>query len=309
MAEKAISDSLSTTCRCSALGATRCVGEQWASLADVPHEQICLAADMQRFVAPRTPRRFRRDREARVGHRLFRTGGHIMLRSMARAESNDAEPSAGVRSNDAASTTAAKCSAAVAWPANAVIQPAITARGGYPSMARRRQVESHARRSTSGRPGRSARRNAVAGWMQRSRSFRVQQVLEGHRGRSVRLVPVGGAGMQLDDSSARPAAAHRAGTHGTGRDTGTSPVDGRAERGTCSKPRAAALRSVPRFPEQRVAQRTGEWSSTACGAGTAGLVGQPRERFAIEVVGDVAVVTCDGKHSLSWLCLAITAAR
>ena len=55
-------------------------------------------------------------------------------RSIARAESNDAEPSAGTRSNDAASTIAAHRWASAVCPVSAAIQPVSTASGGYPSM-------------------------------------------------------------------------------------------------------------------------------------------------------------------------------
>ena len=55
---------------------------------------------------------------------------HITARSIARAESNDAEPSTGTRSNDAVSTIVAQCSACAVCPLSTVIQPASTASGG-----------------------------------------------------------------------------------------------------------------------------------------------------------------------------------
>ena len=61
---------------------------------------------------------------------------------MARADSNDAEPSGSVRSNEAASTVANQRSASVVCPSNAAIQQAPTASGGYPSMASSPIVES-----------------------------------------------------------------------------------------------------------------------------------------------------------------------
>ena len=67
----------------------------------------------------------------------------MTARSMARAESNDAVPSSGTWSNDAASTTAAHRSASAVCPASAVIQPASTASGGYASMAASPSAESH----------------------------------------------------------------------------------------------------------------------------------------------------------------------
>ena len=54
----------------------------------------------------------------------------IAARNMARADSKDADPSLGTRSNDAASTTAAHRWAAGASPASTVIHPARTASGG-----------------------------------------------------------------------------------------------------------------------------------------------------------------------------------
>ena len=54
----------------------------------------------------------------------------IAARSIARADSKDADPSRGTRSNDAASTTAAHRCAAGASPESTVIHPARTASGG-----------------------------------------------------------------------------------------------------------------------------------------------------------------------------------
>ena len=68
---------------------------------------------------------------------------HMTARSMARAESNDAVPSIGTWSNEAASTIAAHRSAAAVCPVKAVIQPASTASGGYPSTAESPSAESH----------------------------------------------------------------------------------------------------------------------------------------------------------------------
>ena len=67
---------------------------------------------------------------------------HIPARNMARAESNDAEPSAGTRSNDAASTIAAHRSASAVCPVNTAIQPASTASGGCSAMAASPSVDS-----------------------------------------------------------------------------------------------------------------------------------------------------------------------
>ena len=54
----------------------------------------------------------------------------MTARNIARAESNDAVPSTGARSNDAASTIAAQRCASAVCPVNAAIQPASTASGG-----------------------------------------------------------------------------------------------------------------------------------------------------------------------------------
>ena len=51
-------------------------------------------------------------------------------RSIARADSNDAVPSSGTRSNEAASTIAAHRSASAVCPVNTAMQPASTASGG-----------------------------------------------------------------------------------------------------------------------------------------------------------------------------------
>ena len=58
-----------------------------------------------------------------------------MLRNIARAESNDAVPSTGTLSNDAASMIAANRCASVVCPDNAAIQPASTTSGGYSRIA------------------------------------------------------------------------------------------------------------------------------------------------------------------------------
>ena len=68
---------------------------------------------------------------------------HITARSIARAESNEAEPSSGTWSNEAASAIAAHRYAAAACPVKTVIQPASTQSGGYDSTARSPKVESH----------------------------------------------------------------------------------------------------------------------------------------------------------------------
>ena len=70
----------------------------------------------------------------------------ITARNIARAESNDAEPSSGTASNDAPSTTAAQRWASVVCPVSTATQPARTASGGYPSMlgvAERREPALH----------------------------------------------------------------------------------------------------------------------------------------------------------------------
>ena len=54
----------------------------------------------------------------------------MTARNIARAESNDAVPSTGTGSNEAASTMAAQRCASSVWPVSAAIQPASTASGG-----------------------------------------------------------------------------------------------------------------------------------------------------------------------------------
>ena len=58
-------------------------------------QQVRLADQAERLVAPRTPRRLLGDRERRVGHHCSGPAGQRAVRSIARAEANDALPSAG----------------------------------------------------------------------------------------------------------------------------------------------------------------------------------------------------------------------
>lgn len=67
----------------------------------------------------------------------------MMARSMARAESNEAVPSVGARSKDAASMIAAHRWASAVCPVIAVTQPARTASGGYSPIAKSPSSESH----------------------------------------------------------------------------------------------------------------------------------------------------------------------
>ena len=81
------------------------------------------ARSSERGVSPRTPRWLRVDREAR--RRSSSASGpsaQSTLRNMARADSNEAVPSSGTWSNDAASATAAQRCASVVWPVNTAIQ-------------------------------------------------------------------------------------------------------------------------------------------------------------------------------------------
>ena len=68
---------------------------------------------------------------------------HMIDRSIARAESNDAVPSSGIRSYEAASMIAAHRSASAVCPVKAATQPASTARGGYASIAASPTPASH----------------------------------------------------------------------------------------------------------------------------------------------------------------------
>ena len=67
---------------------------------------------------------------------------HMNARNIARAESNDAVPSTGTRSNEAASRIAAHRCASAVCPVNTATQPASTASGGYSSMAESPSAES-----------------------------------------------------------------------------------------------------------------------------------------------------------------------
>ena len=115
-----------------------------AARSRVAEEQLRLGAQDERHGAPGAPRRLLGGGEARVGRHLLWTGGDTSAaRNMARAESNDAVPSTGIRSNEAVSRNAAHRCASAVCPVNTAIHPARTASGGYSSIAESPRVESH----------------------------------------------------------------------------------------------------------------------------------------------------------------------
>ena len=96
----------------------------------------------ERLVAPRAPRRLWATAKLASASICSGPAAHITARNIARAESNDAVPSTGTQSNDAASMIAAHRCASVVCPVNAATQPASTASGGYSSMAASPSTES-----------------------------------------------------------------------------------------------------------------------------------------------------------------------
>lgn len=125
------------------------LGEQHPRMVHVGGEQMRLCGRHERRVAPRV--HGASWATAVLASAIICSGpaAHITARSMARAESNDAVPSIGTWSNDAASTVAAHRSAAAVCPVSAVsavsavTQPASTASGGSPSTAESPSAESH----------------------------------------------------------------------------------------------------------------------------------------------------------------------
>ena len=205
---------------------TRC--SAWSTS---PSEQERLGQQEQRRVAPRAPRRLvRRPRSCASAIICSGRRHRSTARNIARAESNDAEPSSGTASNDAASTIAAhRCG--LGRSARSTPRSSRRARraGGTARCRSRRAPRASAARWTCGRRCRWGGRSSVTSCTHRSRSGVFKQVLE-RRGRgSIGLVPVGRSQVQLGDRArARPGAARRAGTPGTTRGSGTTPADGRA---------------------------------------------------------------------------------
>ena len=144
MASRASSDWLTTT-----LSVLACPAG--ASIASMNNSTARSTSPARRYASPATPSAVSRHglhagsaSKARSASATAWSGpaGHMRARSMARADSNDAEPSGSVRSNEAVSTVANQRSAAAVCPSNAAIQQAATASGGYPSMASSPMVES-----------------------------------------------------------------------------------------------------------------------------------------------------------------------
>ena len=125
---------------------------------------------------------------------------------------------------------------------------------------------------------------------------RVEQVLE-RRGRgAIGLVPVGRPQVQLGDQlGLDPAELARAGTRGTARGTGTTLVDGRAGSGTvlvASRRRRCSLApdsssSASASGRAQLVEHRGAPQESLC------VLGQQRQRLAVEVVGDVPIVAGD----------------
>ena len=220
---------------------------------------------------------------------------HMTARSMARAESNDAVPSSGTWSNDAASTIAAQRCAAAGCPVNAATQPASTASGGYPStadVAQRREPPLDGRHLA----GAVGRQHQLGHQLGASVALRgVQQVLEGQRRRSVRLVPVGGPQVQLHDRVGLDASQLTEQELAVQRVVAV-PLAPAIERDEERVRRLEAAQPLLAAGLAEYASHSGahSWSSTAVRRRNRCIrFGQQHQRLAVQVVGDVAVVSGD----------------
>ncbi len=196
---------------------------------------------------------------ARLASSIICSGpaAHMTARSMARAESNDAVPSSGTRSNDArVRRSRPTVPPPAVCPVSTATQPASTRQrrvrldGG---VAERRQPPLHGRhagprcrsaapaRSPAGRTGPARSCSAGApGPAPAIRSPRTSRPRAGAASRSPR---------------ARRAAARRAGTRGTARGSGTTRAGGRAGQERVRRLEAAQPVLAAGLAEQRVAQR------------------------------------------------------
>ena len=229
---------------------------------------------------------------------------------MARADSNDAVPSSGTWSNDAASAIAAHRSAAAVCPVNVrhpacqhderwirldgsvaqCSEPSLDSRDLARAVGRQRQLRDEPDASVS-----------LGG---------VQQVLDGQGRRPVGFVPVGGAQVQLGGD--------------VGLDASQLPEQELPVQGVVAEPlpvtierdqervrglQGAQPRLTSGFAEDGIAQR-GTQLVEHCRTPqeTLGLARQQRQGLAVQVVGHEAVVSGDRQPLLArWL--AITAAR
>ena len=259
------------------------------------HEQVRLSGEAERLVAPRAPRRLLGDRERRVGHRLLRArGAHRGAEHRPRGGEgcgavrrgqvegcgiDDRRPSLGV----------------CRLPRHRRHPPGQDGERGIPLdrvVAERRQPPLD-RRHLSGRVRfqRQGRREVHT-----ALSFvRIQQVVKGDRRGTVRFVPVGGTQVELHD------------------DVGLDPTEFAfqelPEQGVVAIPAPSAIErdqervgplQVPQHLvrscrlEDRIAERAAHLIEHRRPPKEAlGLLRQLHHGLAIEVVGDVPVVTRD----------------